>query len=391
MRVSDQEFTRLRVLMMLRRMEPIGRTRLAQACGLTGTTMTEIVSDLVRRELVLEEKATTGARGRPSLDLRINAEGGYVVAAFCDWRRTLEVEIVDLSGRSVFSHTARLKDTRRLDVRAREIGDILAEAIDAGPVPKTAIKNAAVALPAIVDSRSGQVRHLETFEPGPCAFADIIEQRLDIPTTIEGDVNVLARAVHWFGDGLAHEDVITIAFGLGLGAAHYKEGFVRTGAHGVNPELGHVKAAFENGRPCVCGARGCLQTYSSISAIIDQICERTGQPRPPFFEWEAQMRRHIAAARAGEAPARDVIEQAGRYLGVAISNYLNVSDPDRIVVFFTEPGLIDLVAAPLHEAVEANTLPVLRGQARIELKALDDSDFWKGAAALALEQLYRNR
>ena len=103
------------------------------------------------------------------------------------------------------------------------------------------------------------------------------------------------------------------------------------------------------------------------------------------------MRRHIAAARAGEAPARDVIEQAGRYLGVAISNYLNVSDPDRIVVFFTEPGLIDLVAAPLHEAVEANTLPVLRGQARIELKALDDSDFWKGAAALALEQLYRNR
>lgn len=391
MRVSDQEFTRLRVLKMLRRMEPIGRTQLAQACGLTGTIITEIISDLLRRELVLEEKVSTGARGRPRLDLRINSEGGYVVAAFCDWRRALRVEIVDLSGRSIFSYSAPMADTQRLDVRARQIADILADAIDAGPAPREAIKNAAVALPAIVDSGNGQVRYFASFEPGPCAFAEIIEQRLNIPTTIEGDVNVLARAVHWFGDGLAQEDLITIAFSLGLNAAHYKEGFVSTGAHGVNPELGHVKATYENGRRCECGAFGCLQTYSSISAIIDQICERTDQASPPYYEWEPQMRRHIAAANAGEEPAREVIEKAGRYLGVAISNFLNVSDPDRIVVFFAEPGLIDLVSRPLHDAVEANTLPVLRGQATIELKALDDSYYWKGAAAMALEQIYRTR
>jgi hypothetical protein len=47
------------------------------------------------------------------------------------------------------------------------------------------------------------------------------------------------------------------------------------------------------------------------------------------------------------------------------------------------------MTAPLHDAAEANTLPALRGQARIELKAFDESYFWKGAAAVALEQIYR--
>ena len=393
MRISDQEVTRLRVLKILRRTQPIARTRLASLCGLTGTTITEIVSDLVRRGLVVEEKVATGARGRPRIDLSINSRGGHVIAAYTDWRGGVAVEIVDLSGHSVFSYSAPVPGTRSLEVRARETAEILAAAIDAGPVPKASISNAAVTLPAVIDSRNGQVIHFETHNRGPFPFADIIERRLNIPTTIESNVSGLARAEHWFGDGADQEDLITIFFGLGLSAAHYREGFVSTGVHGLNPELGHLKIVADDSRLCVCGARGCLQTYSSISAIIRQVNERGSDPPVPFpfLEWEAPIRGYIASAVAGEGPAREVIEEAGRYLGISISNLVNFCDPHRIVVIFEEPGLIDLVSGPLHKALDSYVLHVLRGRTAIELKGLNNNHLWRGSAAMALEQFYRTR
>ena len=391
MRIGDQEFTRLRVLKILRDYEPVARTELARLCGLSGTTITEIIADLLQRNLILEDKVPTGKRGRPRVNLRINADGGYVVAAYSDWHRMLQVEIVNLGGQSVYSRSTRFARTGKLDDFARDIAKILAETIAASPIDQEQIMYVGVLLPAIVDSRNGAVEYIETFPPGPSPLAAIIEETLHIPTKIEGGVNGVARAEHWFGKGPPLENLCVIVFGLGLGGAHYVNGQISSGAHGLNPELGHVKAVFDHGRQCLCGAHGCLQTYSSISAILAQLCEITGEKLPPYHKWQKTLHKHLAAALSGEEAAGQVIERAGHYLGIAIGNLINYHDPDRIVIFFYDAALMDLITPPMSEAIEKSTLHVLRGRIAVEHKALDSSYFWKGAAAMALEQLFRDR
>lgn len=391
MRISDHDYTRLRVLRALREAEPVARTQLAQLSGVTGATITEIVGDLVERGLVLEDKVRSGSRGRPRVNLRLNPEGSHVVGVFHGLDAVLTVGIVNLKGESRFTHSEALPPTSRLDERARQMAEIVGKALAASPFSKDEIGHVGVGLPAIVDFRSGMVEYMATFDAGPCPFAEIMADELQLPVTIDNDVNVLARAEYWFGQPPGVADFVLIVAGLALGCAIYAAGQIAIGAHGLRPEIGHTKVVAENGRLCRCGARGCLQAYSSVTGLADQYAELRGCDLPPFTEWNELARRMVAEAEAGDRQVRDILERASRFLGIAVANQINLSDPSRILLLFEEPVLAEAFSDSFLEALDENTLPVLRGQAEREIRVMDRERYWQGAAAIGLEHIYQFR
>ncbi|WP_229735766.1 ROK family protein [Novosphingobium endophyticum] len=300
----------------------------------------------------------------------------------------LLAEIADLRGHIVSSHRDELNSNGTLTDLAQKFAEAIANAIAASPIPADRVAQIGIGLPAIVDSRNGTVEHLQTFTGAPFPFALTVERELGIPTRVDNSINLLARAEHWFGEGTGVADFMVVLLDLGLGAARYHEGQLLLGSHGIAAELGHTKIVPEGGRPCGCGAHGCLQAYSSISAIVYQAAEIAGEARPGIPAIRNRFAALIDRARSGDREVVDLIARGGRYLGRALANHINMRAPERVIVLTKSPDLVDFVSGPFFEALHRDTLPLLRDLGRVTFKETDDSAFARGAAAMVLEQLY---
>lgn len=388
MRINDQEFNRLMVLKAIRRAEPIARTELADLTRLSGGTITELTGDLVRRQVIIEEKVPAQGRGRPRVQLRMNPHGAYLVGAFMAIGGGLTVEIINLRGDRVFSQSSDLRPTSTLMALAEEIASIIDATIAASPYSKQDLHRVGVTMPALLDNVRGVVYWLATYPMQATPVAAIIEQQLQLPVVIDNNSNVMARAEHWFGKKAHLDDFSLISVDFAMGSARYVEGMLWSGAHGINPELSHTKAALEHGRECYCGAHGCLVTYCTIWGIVMQICELRRRELPPYSAMIEIFHEFVRDARDGDLQAQKIFDQGGRLLGTAVANQINASDPGRIIIL-GDPFLWDMLAISFSAALESNTLPALYARTPVEFKIIGDDHLWKGSAALVLEQLYR--
>ena len=391
MRLPDQKFNRLSVLKILREAQPVSRTELARISDLTGGTITAIVADLVERGLIIEEKMETGSRGRPRVLMSIKPSGAFVVGATLrfDLEGTLVIEISDLAGNSIYSQTASLSATSQWDNLARQYSLAVNECIAASGVDPASIALVGIGLAAIVDNRSGVAIKMETFEPGPFPFADAVAEHLGLPVRLDNIMNLLARAEHWFGATIGVDDFTMIYLDLGLGAGCYRGGQLVTGSHGIEAELGHTKIVPDNGRPCHCGANGCLQAYCSVSGIVGQYRDELGLPDVPYFELGLALADMVNRAHSGDGLVLDIFRRAGRYLGIAVANHINMQDPKRIVILCRDSGLVGLITDSFFDALKQNTLPALFGLTTVTFDNLTPQHFTKGAVAMVLEQMYQ--
>jgi predicted NBD/HSP70 family sugar kinase len=388
MRITDQEANRLKVLKAIRRAEPVARTELVRLTGLASGSITEIVGDLVRRKALLEAKSPAVGRGRPRLQLYLNPEAGLVVGAFLLPTSDLSVEISNARGDRLYERTTAMSRAPTIRAWAEQIGEAINEVIETSPLARSRIRRVGLALPALVES-SGLVHWLQTYPQESVDVGAIVEARVGLPVTVDNSVNVMARAEHWFGEDRQVDDFSLVAVGHGLGLAEYVDGVLKTGAHGINSEFSHTKIALDDEVACTCGGRGCLATYATGYGVVVRAYAARGLPRPRLRDIDATFRQLVQDARAGDPTAAGAFELAGRALGVAVANLINMSDPARVLVLVLDQALADLIAAPFHASLQENILPALRGRTPVQLKVAEEARFSHGAAALVLEQLYR--
>jgi transcriptional regulator of PTS gene len=389
MRLSDQEHNRLRLLKTIRRAEPVARTDLIQLTGLAAGTISELTRDLVARNILIEERAPV-RRGRPRAELRLNPNAAHVLAIGLGFGWSAVIEVVDMTGNCVFSYREKLPFTRSMSDLAEAFAVAVDHAIGASPFVHDDIHRIGVTLPAITDSVNGIVHWMVMYPAEPTPFAAIMENRLGIPVIVDNGGNVLARAEHWFGEGPMLDDFTLIVISIGMASAYYSQGMLWVGAHGFNPELAHAKVVFEHGRSCYCGTSGCMAAYSSGYAIVEQYRQAHQLPAVGLAEVMESLRAIAAEARAGDADAMDLFERAGLYLGTVLADHINGHDPARIVLLYDEPVYIEMIRPAIEAAIARNVIPPLRGRAAIEFRPFDDEGMnRKGAAALALEQIYR--
>jgi len=389
-RISDYQWNRLRLLKAIRGAEPVARTDLVTLTGLSAGTITQLTADLLSRGVLIEERSATGSVGRPRVGLRINAASGYVVGVFTGGD-LISVEVVNLRGDLVFEQAISLRHTATLEGWARQLAAAVDRAIDASRLPRSKIHCIGIVVQGIVDNIRGVVHWLATFPDRGVQVAALVRDRLGIPVVIDNDANIIARAEHWFGDDRPVDNFSIIVVHLGVSAAHFVDGVLRTGANGINSEFGHVKVISDANRECFCGAKGCLGAYCAIFGIVTQVYELRRKPRPPYEKHLEVFRRLVVEARAGDPVVRETFERAGRLLGIAAANMINDHDPGRLTIMAFEPDLLALLSDAISAAMQANILPAFAERTQRDFKLLGENHFRKGSAALALEQVYLSR
>jgi glucokinase len=151
---------------------------------------------------------------------------------------------------------------------------------------------------------------------------DAIESNLHQPILLENDANLAALAELRAGSGLHSglDSLCMLTLGTGVGNGIVLNGEVWHGSNGMAGEAGHAIVE-PDGAPCGCGSRGCLEQYTSASAVVRMAKEHSSRLRSMDSLTASDVARMAAQ---GNLEAQAVFEQVGRALAIGLTSLINV-------------------------------------------------------------------
>jgi glucokinase len=246
--------------------------------------------------------------------------------------------VADLEGNVRGEEIRPTEADRGQDAVIDRMIDTLRSAAQQAQVRAEDLRAVGVASPGALDLVRGLVfeaAQLPGWDGVP--LARIIGERMGIPALLENDANAAALGENRFGAGRGTRQMIYMTLSTGVGGGIIIDGKVYHGATGAAGELGHVVLNVDGPR-CLCGARGCLEAYASGTGIAwraRDLVERGEAPGLALVlreRGEPDANEVAEAARAGDADALRLFDEAGLYLGVALANYINIFNPEAIVL-----------------------------------------------------------
>ncbi|WP_431985637.1 ROK family protein [Streptomyces griseoflavus] len=377
---------RYQVLRRIIAASPTSRQELAAATGLSAATVATLVGELLGLRLITEAGFEDSAGGRPRGLVSVDASGGALIGV--DLAETyVRVELFDLALNVLAraEEETRPGDTRPEPVVARiatAVGSVVAQAGVAG----ARVLGAGVSVPGLVDRHTGVCEYAPNWGWHDVPLLDLLAEHIAYPLYLDNPLRACAVAELWFGAARGHGDAVVVNLGTGVGAGLVLGGGVHRGVSNSAGEWGHTTLVL-NGRPCHCGNRGCVETYTGAPGIMQNL--RESAPDSPLLHAEDQTATVDAlarAVRAGDPVALRVLRHTARYLGAGIADLVNLLNPEVVVLSswvaaaFGEPLLKEV-----RTAVARHALPRPLAATRIVLSPVPTDPVCLGAATFALE------
>jgi predicted NBD/HSP70 family sugar kinase len=380
---SLREGNRKRVIDALRERGVVSRAEIARITGLSRSTVSTIVTDLIDAGLAGERDGQPdGAAhaGRPPVMVSLNRSAG--VALGIDFgHRHLRVAVSDLS------HTVLAETWCELDVdhsagqgldRAAEFVD---QVLDEAGARRHQVIGTGMGLPAPIDRISGSVQE-SSILPGWVGVdaAGEASRRLDLPVEVENDANLGALAEFAWGAAKGRSEVVYIKVSSGIGAGIISGGKLQHGMSGTAGEVGHT-VLDATGPVCRCGNRGCLETLASSRAVADLLAASRGEPVSP--------RQLLELSAGGDSAAQRLVSDAGRALGVAIANLCNILNPQCVIVGGDLAAAGRVLLDPMREVVNRTAVPSAVAELELVPGVLGERAEMLGALALVMHESER--
>jgi predicted NBD/HSP70 family sugar kinase len=365
------------VLAALASAGPQSRADLARGTGLSRTTVSSLVSELIAGGQVVEtrDRGTPhkGGSGRPPLLVALATPSGSV-AGIDVGHRHVRVAVADRSA------TILAEDAASLDVDDHGPATLQRAAAMVRDVARRAgldvddLLDVAMCVPAPIDRRSARITSGILAGWRDLAPADHLGRLLDRPVVLDNDANLGALAELHHGAARGSTDFIYVKIAGGVGAGLVLGGRLHRGATGIAGEIGHVQVR-EHGAVCRCGNRGCLETEVSLPRLLTLL--------QPAYDEPLDAARVLALEEEGDPGVRRVLGDAGRTAGRALADLCNSLNPELVVVggaFGSSPSLLDGVRA----AVDRYAQPDTAAAVTVRPSELGDDAELRGAIALAV-------
>ena len=380
---------RFAILHAIRDAGTISRVDLSRTTGLSQATVTSITAELLKEEMLLEQGGGVSVGGRKPVPLALNPGGAYAVGVHLSVDHVCVV-LMDLQATIVNTHTRRLTPD---DFALAKIVEILVETVQAclweADFSKSQISGIGVAIPGLINSRSGFVHFVPNYKWKNVNLAQLLETRMDVPVYIENSANTLVLYEQWFGVGRGIHNFLLITLEHGIGMGMVLDGKIFRGYRGIAGEFGHTVVT-EDGPLCRCGQSGCLEAISGNNAIIRDALEAVR-----LGEWQIDMdsvniNTIMAAAREGNPALRDIYGRAGRLLGLSLNNVKQLFDPEKIILSGKGVQAGDLFFGPMSETLHRDISFGADAGTRLCIQEWQPTNYARGAGTLVLQEVYES-
>ncbi|MFI6210235.1 ROK family protein [Streptomyces sp. NPDC051041] len=365
----------------------VTRAGIAARVGLTRAAVSSLVEQLLGYGFITEwGKTSSGQAGRPGTVLKVARTGPAGVGVEINVGH-IAVCVVDLAG------TDRVRLVEHFDGRGMQPSRVLARAarltaraLDSAAGQGLEPVGAHVAVPGLVTG--GTVRQAPNLGWNRVAVEGVFAQALlalrplrALPVSSDNEANAAALAELWYGAGTeGARSFLYLSGEVGIGGALVVKGELLRGAHGFAGEIGHM-VVDPDGRPCRCGARGCLEQYAGQAALLST----AGLDADAGAPGVAELRRR---AQQQDPSALAAMERAGRQLGVAVSGAVNLFDPDVVMLGGVYRELVEWLAPAVDRELARRVVSGLWGQDRSRLRPASPlSDAARGSAGVVVREV----
>ncbi len=375
-----------RVLSLIRGRAAISRAEIARLTQLSKPSVTDIVRDLEKKKLVVEVGIADGKKtgGRKPTLLRFNPAAGGLIGVEVD-RYMIKGVLTDLAGQVIFQ---TLQDIPRKAGMPDILRDLVSLIKGLGKRNKYGpVIGAGIAFPGYVDSANGVVLHSSVFDCKDLSLKSLVQERCSLPAVIDDNSRAGAYGEYTFGAGQNRDPVVYLYIGSGLGAGIFTRNEFYRGRHNFAGEIGHVQVV-ENGLPCGCGSRGCLETLISEEGVI-QAYKNTAGKTHPLGKGTWDLERIFKEGLEGHSVAHRVIKGAAKHVAKAINLVSCCFDPEIIVLggsVITCGG--EAFFDQIKQAVEGRINHLADQKPRIEMTVLKEQAGTLGAAAMAFQEIF---
>jgi len=238
----------------------------------------------------------------------------------------VKAALVSNVGDIVFTDKLPIGSQASKDIILNTIEKIIQMAIDEANINELGVIGIGLGTPGIVQDGVilGGSENLNGWEN--IDLSSYYNQKFNLPVLVDNDANLMGLGEFYYGAAKDCSDVVFLTIGTGIGGAIIANGELYGGYQNRGTELGHIVVE-HNGPDCNCGGKGCLEIYSSTTALIKDYSERTGKAIN-------DLNGHYIVEKFNENEENAIkcMQKHTDYLGHGVASFINTFAPQKVVI-----------------------------------------------------------
>lgn len=294
------------------------RADLTRSTGLSKMAISNIVTELIQRDLLVETRGTRVEElGRTPVRLGLSSKAPKVVGLLID-RDRCEAVLCSLDLKVLRRETVTMENMTQVQL-VRLIYQLL-DTVLFGQEDVAAIGVASI---GPVSAQTGMIlKPFFFYGIHDLEIVRIITERYHLPVFFDHDNQSAILAESLFGNGRGFHDVLFVGIGEGVGCGILSDGQLYCNRRGLPPELGHVSIDIK-GRPCGCGNRGCVETYLRTPELLQKM---------RYFTWKYFTYEGFCALAEQDERVDNVLTDAVMRLATGIVSIINILNSELILL-----------------------------------------------------------
>lgn len=366
---------------------------IGRSTGMSIPTITRTITELIDEGLVLDNGIGSSIGGRrPNLYL-LNAEARYVLGIDMG-RFSTRIAILNLNRQIVTSEGIIVAELEHDETIIDKIYLKVKELISNAGIDSKKLIGIGVAFPGLIDAKTGMSQTYKNFSDRP--LSKFFEDKFDLPVFVENDARVMALGESYFGLAQGKENVLCLKISAGIGMGMILNGKLYRGNSGFAGEFGHLEVEPE-GKLCICGKRGCLETVASGSAIalrakkdmtkgMVSVLGKLSDEKPDRIDAEMV----VQAAQLEDQYSIGLLSEMGEQLGKGIAVLINIFNPEMIIIGGKIGVAGNYIIDPLQLSLNKYAISRIKRDCQIVTSKLHEKAALLGAFALVIDKIFED-
>lgn len=372
--------------------EDVTRIKLAAALELSAGTITNLVTELINQNLLLEGREAYYKQGRKTKFLKFNGDYAYVICVEMIEEDSIYITVCNLLGDKISSERIEMTLTASNESSMRDIMRTLLSNIS-GFLSKLdeqicqKLCALAVSINGMVDTKN--LINMPLYNWQNINLCTPLEATFHLPVYIDNITRI--KSVYETRCMNDTKNIIYLNLSPGIGMAHYFNGKLIGGHNGISGEAGHMSINM-HGEKCYCGNSGCFEMYCGHYALLHRAKEALPEIdsidvlRKLIYQGYPMTLDTLAIAlKHGSVYTSELLMETGKYLGYGIANLINIFDPDIFVLSGYGVDFDQFILEIAQAEARSRIVNTFRREIHFEQSRLKKEEGYKAITAYVLK------
>ncbi len=388
-RTAKKKFKVLQAVYLL---DKASVNELMLSLDLSFPTLNTLIIELLDQKLITQHERGESIGGRKPNLYQLRNELFRVLCIEVD-RFNINISYIENNG-SLLARTVRYPFLLSRDVsNLPAFINLIRRYVDEQHIDWNQVTGLSISMPGLVNKDSGE--NYTFFHASNFNLQTHLAETFGKATCITNNINIASLAEMHYGLLRNREEGLVVLIDWGVSLGIISNGKIFQGKHGFAGEMGHISFV-EDGELCYCGKRGCLETVASGTALVKRAKNDIANGTPTlitsmFKDQDLQPIDILKAAVDGDQYAIELISDVSAHLGKAIAQFLQVLNPECIVLSGSFASAASLITNPIQQQIQTYTMGKISKDCELFVSELADKGSILGLCRFFIEKYFEDK